>query len=50
VVDPSDPKILYASLWQIVSGPESGIYKTTDAGRIWTKLGNGLPAGLCPGV
>ncbi|MCU0252694.1 MAG: hypothetical protein MUE61_21085 [Vicinamibacterales bacterium] len=45
VMDPSDPKILYASLWQIVSGPESGIYKTTDAGRTWVKLGNGLPAG-----
>jgi len=45
VMDPSDPKILYASPWQIGSGPESGIYKTTDAGRTWTKLGNGLPAG-----
>jgi photosystem II stability/assembly factor-like uncharacterized protein len=45
VMDPSDPKILYASLWQISSGPDSGIHKTTDAGKTWTKLGNGLPAG-----
>jgi len=45
VMDPSDPKILYASLWQIVSGPESGIHKTTDAGKTWTKLRNGLPDG-----
>ena len=45
VMDPSDPKILYASLWQIVSGPGSGIHKTTDAGKTWTKLGNGLPDG-----
>ena len=44
-MDPSDPKILYASLWQMVSGPTSGIYKTVDAGRTWTKLGNGLPSG-----
>jgi len=38
VMDPSDPKVLYASLWQIASGPASGIYKTVDAagpGRSW---------------
>ncbi|MBI4477841.1 MAG: hypothetical protein HY654_11745, partial [Acidobacteria bacterium] len=26
-------------------GPGSGIYKTTDAGRTWRKLANGLPEG-----
>ncbi|HVB38737.1 MAG TPA: hypothetical protein VND92_09380, partial [Vicinamibacterales bacterium] len=26
-------------------GPGSGLYKTTDAGRSWTKLTNGLPSG-----
>ncbi len=44
-MDRSDPRILYASLYQIVSGPGSGIYRTADAGRTWTKLGGGLPAG-----
>ena len=33
--------------WTIVSGAEEGgIYKSTDAGEHWTKLGGGLPAGL----
>src|SRR6185295_12361635 len=32
--------------WQIVeSGPESGLFKTDDAGEKWTKLGGGLPTG-----
>ncbi|NIT98888.1 MAG: hypothetical protein GWM91_27330, partial [Actinobacteria bacterium] len=26
-------------------GPGSGIYKTTDGGRTWRRLTNGLPAG-----
>jgi len=53
VMDPRDPNVLYAATyekqrlpWQIVNGgPESGIYKTTDAGKTWTRLGNGLPTG-----
>src|SRR6185436_6513546 len=32
--------------WQMVNGgPGSGIYKTTDGGRAWTKLTAGLPQG-----
>src|SRR5262249_37073053 len=32
--------------WQIVNGgPGTAIYKTTDGGRNWTKLGGGLPTG-----
>ena len=32
--------------WQIVeSGPESGVYRTNDAGDNWTRLGGGLPTG-----
>ena len=53
VMDPRNPDILYASSWQrrrhvftlIYGGPESAIYKSTDAGTTWTKLANGLPSG-----
>ncbi len=51
VIDPASPNTVYASLWQrrrgvgqfIGGGPESGIYKSTNAGQTWTKLTNGLP-------
>jgi photosystem II stability/assembly factor-like uncharacterized protein len=51
--DPKNPEVLYAAAWQrfrfgggdmAESGPESGLYKTIDGGRKWTKLTNGLPA------
>ena len=53
VIDPRDPKVLYAATWQhhrtvaalIDGGPESGLHKTTDGGATWTKLGGGLPKG-----
>jgi photosystem II stability/assembly factor-like uncharacterized protein len=51
VQDPSNPDVLYAAAYQrrrhvftlIDGGPESGIYKSTDAGKNWTKLKEGLP-------
>ena len=54
VMDPRDPDTLYAALWQRVrrkwSDPrvepgyaETGIFKTTDAGRTWTPINAGLP-------
>ena len=51
--DPSNPDILYAAAYQrrrtvaafMGGGPESGIYKTTDAGKTWRKLTVGLPDG-----
>jgi photosystem II stability/assembly factor-like uncharacterized protein len=51
-LDPSNPDILYASAYQrrrhvftlIDGGPESAIYKSTDAGGTWNKLKSGLPS------
>ena len=53
VQDPSNNKVLYAATYQRRratwgfngGGPGSAIYKTSDAGRTWTKLTNGIPAG-----
>ncbi len=55
--DPAAPDVVYASFWQVRRypwqgyhipqvGPGSSIWKSTDAGRAWTRLpGAGLPAG-----
>lgn len=50
-MDMTNPRILYASMWQhrrfpwiIESGGEnSGLYKSTDGGNTWTKMEAGLP-------
>ncbi|HMM11095.1 MAG TPA: YCF48-related protein, partial [Bacteroidales bacterium] len=52
-MDPRNPDVLYATSEQrrrhfftkIGGGPESAVYKTTDAGKTWNKLTNGLPSG-----
>ncbi len=53
-LDPQDPSIVYAGMWQFrrwpwtfrSGGPSGGLYKSSDGGRTWTHLvGNGLPAG-----
>jgi photosystem II stability/assembly factor-like uncharacterized protein len=56
VMDPHDPSVLYASMWQAQrepwhltsGGPGSGLYKTTDGGAHWTKIStnSGFAAGL----
>jgi len=51
-IDPSNPDVVYASAYQrrrhvftlIDGGPESAIYKSTDAGATWNKLKSGLPS------
>ena len=56
-MDPANPEILYAAMWQhhqepwhgyqITSGgPGSGLYKSIDAGRTWKRIQNGMPASL----
>lgn len=53
-MDPENPRVIYAGMWRaerkpwtlISGGPEGGLYKTTDGGDTWTKLGGGLPEGI----
>lgn len=52
-IDPQNPSIVYAAMWQFrrkpwtfsSGGPGSGLYKSTDGGDHWSRLTNGLPAG-----
>ena len=52
-MDPTDPAILYAAMYQrqrraygfIGGGPGSGLYKSTDGGDTWQELTEGLPEG-----
>ncbi|MFP5355902.1 MAG: hypothetical protein ACLGIK_12260, partial [Gemmatimonadota bacterium] len=52
-IDPADPNIVYAALYQrrrapfgfVGGGPGSGLYKSTDAGRTWRRVTSGLPEG-----
>ncbi len=51
VFEPNKPDVIYASAYQrrravgqmIGGGPEGGLYKSTNAGKTWTKLKQGLP-------
>ena len=55
-MDPHNPDVLYAGLWEVSrtphslssGGPGSGLFKSTDAGTTWTELtrNDGLPAPL----
>jgi photosystem II stability/assembly factor-like uncharacterized protein len=50
-MDPTNPRILYAAMWehgrlpwQVISGgPGSGLYKSTDGGDTWQRMTEGLP-------
>ena len=55
-IDPHNPRVLYASIWQTrrfphtfsSGGADSGLWKTTDGGDTWVELTHnpGLPAGV----
>ena len=53
VMDPKNPDILYAAMWQFrrtpwsfnSGGKNSALYKTTDGGKTWKKIHNGFPKG-----
>lgn len=52
-INPNNPNIIYAGMWERVRGPyhrtyggnSSGLYRSTDGGDTWTELTNGLPTG-----
>jgi photosystem II stability/assembly factor-like uncharacterized protein len=51
-INPSDPNIVFAAMWERVRRPQfrkvggytSGIWRSTDGGDNWTRLSSGLPA------
>ncbi len=53
IIDPNNPNILYAAMWEFrrtawnfnSGGPNSALYKSTDAGKTWNKIHNGFPEG-----
>lgn len=52
-IDPQHPDTLFAATWERsripsgfdYGGPECGIYRSFDGGKIWVKLSKGLPSG-----
>jgi photosystem II stability/assembly factor-like uncharacterized protein len=54
-IDPSNPDVIYATLWEARQGPwengawggsGGGVFKSTDGGTTWKPLTNGFPANL----
>jgi len=56
IIDPNNPNILYASIWEVYRTPwmmwggggASGLFKSTDGGETWEELTRkqGMPTGL----
>jgi photosystem II stability/assembly factor-like uncharacterized protein len=54
-IDPSNPQVVYAALWESREGPwengvfngdRGGIFKSTDGGKTWRQLSKGLPGNI----
>jgi photosystem II stability/assembly factor-like uncharacterized protein len=55
-LDPSNPDVVYASMWEVregpwedgneFNGPGGGLFKSTDGGATWHQLTKGLPNDL----
>ena len=53
IMDPKNPNILYASMWEFrrtgwgfnSGGLTSGLHKSVDGGKTWNKIHSGFPAG-----
>ena len=53
IMDPNDPSILYASMWEFrrtawsfdSGGDNSALYKSIDGGKTWNKIHKGFPKG-----
>src|SRR5437660_3061809 len=54
-IDPSNPQIVYAALWESREGPwengvfngdGGGIFESSDGGKTWRQLTKGLPSGI----
>jgi photosystem II stability/assembly factor-like uncharacterized protein len=54
-IDPQNPQIVYAAMWQAQEAPwengawggsEGGLFKSTDGGNTWHKIMTGFPEGV----
>ncbi len=55
-MDPANPDVLYAAMWEVREGPwednnlfqgtGGGLFKSSDGGNTWRQLTNGLPKNL----
>jgi photosystem II stability/assembly factor-like uncharacterized protein len=54
VIDPVDPNIIYAGMWEFrrtpwsfsSGGKGSGLFRSADGGKTWSKIITGLPSGI----